>query len=186
MIQYKLKVELSQEVMLKVNEGDAGAIKQQEVMGALKGGIADKMLERQEENKERFESHKPPKINKGYMEDIKEQDSEQESVRTAKKDSKVVPAPVDGSQVQTKIKQLTEKKQKLQAQLTQMKDSKNVMDLKNHAMAGSTMGGHASTTKEGTFKLYHLIIMAVLGLLLGAYLQKTMFTGVKAVPETAA
>jgi response regulator of citrate/malate metabolism len=119
MIQYKLKVELSQEVMLKVNEGDpSAASKMQEVMGALKGGVVDRMMkdERQEEAKERFDSHKPPKINKGYMEDIKEQDSEQESNRASvRKDSKVVPTPVDGTQVQTKIKQLTEKKQKLQA-----------------------------------------------------------------------
>lgn len=122
MIQYKLKVDLSQEVMLKVNEGDPTAAgRMQEVMGTLKGGVADRMIkdDRQEEAKERFDSHKPPKINKGYMEDIKEQDSEQDSNRASmKKDSRVVPTPADGAQVQTKIKQLTEKKQKLQAQLT--------------------------------------------------------------------
>jgi hypothetical protein len=66
-----------------------------------------------------------------------------------------------------------------------MKDSKNVMDLKNHAMASSTSGGQTATTKEGAFKLYHLIMMAVLGLLLGAYLQKTMFEASAAIPAAS-
>ena len=56
-------------------------------MGSVKGTIADKMLrdnrdtkQHVEETKEKPDVSQPryPKINKGYMEDIKEQDSEQE------------------------------------------------------------------------------------------------------------
>jgi hypothetical protein len=56
-----------------------------------------------------------------------------------------------------------------------MKDSKNLNDLKNTAMAGNQSNSGASSKKEGSFKLYHLILMAVMGMMLGAYLQTTMF-----------
>jgi len=48
----------------------------------VSNNIVDKMLRdhRHEEQKER--SNPAPRINKGYMEDIKEQDSEQESNKT--------------------------------------------------------------------------------------------------------
>lgn len=56
-----------------------------------------------------------------------------------------------------------------------MKDSKNVMDLKKDAIPGSKPSYTATKSKEGGFKLYHVIMMAVFGLLMGAYLQVTLF-----------
>ena len=55
-----------------------------------------------------------------------------------------------------------------------MKDSKNVMDLKNNAMATGLQGSPASA-KEGGFKFFHLLLLAVLGIMLGAYVQLHVF-----------
>lgn len=58
MIQFKLKVDLSPEVMLKVNDGKEGvtpSAKQNEIFNTVKGNIADKMIRdnRHEESKEK-------------------------------------------------------------------------------------------------------------------------------------
>lgn len=60
-----------------------------------------------------------------------------------------------------------------------MKDSKNVLDLKHNAMSGTKANSGASTRSEGGFKLYHLLLTAVIGLMLGAYLQTTLFNQVQ-------
>ena len=68
MVQYKLKVELSTEVMDKVKSlsGEQGAeIRTSDVMNTLKGNMADKMLDhrpRKEDSKE--QPYIPPKISK--------------------------------------------------------------------------------------------------------------------------
>ena len=48
-----------------------------------------------------------------------------------------------------------------------MKDSKSVMDLKKDSMPGKT--STKAKPKDGGFMLYHLIMIGVLGLLMGAY-----------------
>jgi hypothetical protein len=62
-IQFKLKVDLSSEVLVKVNEGGEGepagqgaeVRRQNEIFSTVKGVVADKMLkdDRQEESKEK-------------------------------------------------------------------------------------------------------------------------------------
>jgi len=56
-----------------------------------------------------------------------------------------------------------------------MKDSKSVMDLAKQAMPSSSKPGTQSASKkqEGGFKLYHMLLMAVLGLIIGAYMSMT-------------
>ena len=50
-----------------------------------------------------------------------------------------------------------------------MKDSKNVMDMKKNAVHGARSSSFE--TKDSGYKLYHLLFMAIIGLMLGAYLQ---------------
>jgi len=55
-----------------------------------------------------------------------------------------------------------------------MKDSQSVLRLKEQALGtkGSpSSSGGAAIAKENGFKLYHLMIAAILGLLFGAYTQ---------------
>lgn len=63
-------------------------------MTNLKGNIADAILkeDRQEESKEKADFKKVPKVTKGSMEDIKEQDSEQESVQVKRESAPSVNA----------------------------------------------------------------------------------------------
>jgi hypothetical protein len=102
MIQFKLKVDLSPDVLSKISVGGDGVPipeqdivkqKQSDIFNSVKGNVADKMLkdDRAEETKETTQQ-RPPKINKGFMEDIKEQDSEQESQRNSVPPMKA-PAP---------------------------------------------------------------------------------------------
>jgi len=57
-----------------------------------------------------------------------------------------------------------------------MKDSKSILEMKKSALAssGTNTSSDGAVTKEGGFKLYHLLICFVLGLLLGAYAQVTL------------
>ena len=88
-IQFKLKVDLSQEVLNKIAELSQGADKPSEeakVAQTLKGNIADKMLS---------DSREPKKIPVPSMEDIKERDSEQSTPQQKKeaKPPQAAPAP---------------------------------------------------------------------------------------------
>lgn len=153
--------------------------KQDEIKLNIKANINDAMLKDDREREEPKEIKKVPKVTKGQMEDIKEQDSEQESVQQIKKEAPpVIQVPqtpaADNEQVQAKLKNLTEKKQKLQAQLARMKDSKSMMDLKKESIPAKPSGG-ASKQKKDEFKLYHLIMISVLGLLVGAFLQLKIY-----------
>ncbi len=121
MIQFKLSVNLSGEVTDKVNDGKAPQIevkaRTSDIYSTMKGNVADKMLrDTREESKEKTEKQKAPGITKGYMEDIKEQDSEAESNRNHPQLKQDISQ--DSGQIQAKIKVLSEKKNKLQAQLT--------------------------------------------------------------------
>ena len=58
----------------------------------------------------------------------------------------------------------------MDAQLERMKDSAKMMDLKNQSAPKTAA---VAKKKDPGFKLYHLILMSVFGLLLGAYLQVT-------------
>jgi len=78
--------------------------------------------------------------------------------------------PSDSVEIQKRVKALEEQKKNLQIQITKANDSKNMLDLKNTAMAGPSY--HASSdSKDGGFKYYHLLFIALFGLLFGAYVQ---------------
>lgn len=90
LVQYKLKVELSPEVqtMVKTSVDDdttpvaePATARKDQMMTNLKTTVADKMLvdhrDKHEESKAAMPRH--PRVGKGQMEDIKEQDSEQET-----------------------------------------------------------------------------------------------------------
>ena len=56
-----------------------------------------------------------------------------------------------------------------------MKDSKNLMDLKKQTVSSGKANSSAASNLEGGFKMYHLLIAAVVGLMLGAYIQLRFF-----------
>lgn len=116
------------------------------------------------------------KSGKGYMEDIKEQDSEQENAPTAQKASSSVaePSPSQilnpGETIQRKISEAQTKKYSLQTQLQRMKDSKSVLDMKQQAMPK----GRSATTKSASgYQMYHLLFVGVVAMILGAYVSLT-------------
>lgn len=55
-----------------------------------------------------------------------------------------------------------------------MKDSKSMMDLKKESIPAKPAGG-AMKQKKDEFQLYHLIMIGVLGMLLGAFLQLKIY-----------
>ena len=109
MVQYKLKVELNPEVQkqIMVAQEASGEViepvaqKQSEIFQSVKNNLADKVLQdtrdKYEESKEKPDIARPyPKVTKNYMEDIKEQDSEQEaphSVKSSPPQPQVIRAP---------------------------------------------------------------------------------------------
>jgi len=52
-----------------------------------------------------------------------------------------------------------------------MKDSKHILDLKKSAVGSKSLTSSGSSKAKEGFKFYHLLIMAILGLILGAYLS---------------
>lgn len=55
-----------------------------------------------------------------------------------------------------------------------MKESKKVLDLKNSAL-GKNGGSQVASSQK--FKLHHLILIGVIGMLVGAYAQLYYFSG---------
>jgi hypothetical protein len=120
-----LKVELSPEVgeAVKNANPDGEVSKQDNIMSNLKGTVADKMLadnrggSLQEESKEKPDVNQPryPKINKGYMEDIKEQDSEAENqYANVSKPTGTTPGP-GAENLSNVVNELTQKRNNLDA-----------------------------------------------------------------------
>ena len=99
LVQYKLKVELSPEVMAKVKSltGEQGSeIRATDVMNTVKGKVADKMLDHRvgrEDSKEQPDIPARQKISNSNLEEIKEQASEIDTPNT--KQSK--PASIQGA-----------------------------------------------------------------------------------------
>ena len=52
-----------------------------------------------------------------------------------------------------------------------MKDSKSVLDMKNSAIGRPASTTSNAVVKDDSFKLYHLLICAILGVVVGAYAQ---------------
>lgn len=52
-----------------------------------------------------------------------------------------------------------------------MKDSNKILDLKKSAVGQKQLSGAGSAKSKEGFKFYHLLIVAILGLILGAYLS---------------
>jgi hypothetical protein len=55
-----------------------------------------------------------------------------------------------------------------------LKESKKVLDLKNSAL-GKNGGSQVASSQK--FKLHHLILIGVIGMLVGAYAQLYYFSG---------
>lgn len=63
-----------------------------------------------------------------------------------------------------------------------MRDSASVMDMKNNAMGakGKNLNSSDASSSSG-FKAHHLMIVGVMGLMVGAYIQLYYFNGAKTV-----
>ena len=55
-----------------------------------------------------------------------------------------------------------------------MKDSKSVLDMKQQAMPNQPKGRTATTSSSG-YQVYHLFLVGVMALVLGAYVSLTYF-----------
>ena len=81
-------------------------------------------------------------------------------------------APVVPDQnIKRKISEMQAKKYSLSTELKRMKDSKRIMDMGKDARPSSGNAGSDSESKEGGFKFYHILIMMVIGMALGAYVS---------------
>jgi len=81
-------------------------------------------------------------------------------------------APVVPDQnIKRKISEMQTKKYSLTTELKRMKDSKRIMDMGKDARPSSGSAGSDSESKEGGFKFYHILIMMVIGMALGAYVS---------------
>ena len=120
------------------------------------------------------------------MEDIKEQDSDadiansgvyqsQKEVPKVAKASVATPKQPTNVNVSRKISEAQAKIYSLESQLSRLKNSKSVMDMKNEA-TGKPTAGADSTAQSGGFQLFHLIFAMVMGILIGAYLKAKVFT----------
>ena len=72
--------------------------------------------------------------------------------------------------IQQKIQEAQTKKYSLNSQLQRLKDSRSILEMKNSAVSSHSSGG-STPAAEGGFKLYHLIIVAILGLIVGSFAQ---------------
>jgi hypothetical protein len=89
--------------------------RQGEIYNSVKNNLVDKVLvdsrEKQEESKEKPDIARSayPKVTKNYMEDIKEQDSEQELPQAAKSETKASrPAPTPAVDNQALLRKISE------------------------------------------------------------------------------
>ena len=211
LVQYKLKVDLNQDVQKMILEGpQIKESKDDEITSTMTGNIKDKMLidsrdQRPEETKEKPEIarfSKPGSIKSNYtggnrMEDIKEQDSEAEVANSGifnaavtkgvtAKASVAAPKQTSNVNVTRKISEAQAKIYSLESQLARLKNSKSVMDMKNEA-TGKPAGGSSSIAASGGFQLFHLIFVMVVGILIGAYLKAKVFIDAPAgiIPQNA-
>lgn len=122
LVQYKLKVDLAPEVQQAIKAANGGEVippnvqKQNEVFNSLKGTITDKMVSDSRDSGKKEESKEKPdvamryanKSGKGYMEDIKEQDSEHENAPTVHKTTPTVDAVQQVSPSETIQRKISE------------------------------------------------------------------------------
>jgi len=105
------------------------------------------------------------------MEDIKEQDSEYENMTQMPNKNASKSETPGGNTIQRQLSEAVTKKYILQTQLNRLKDSKNILDFKNQAMGGGKVASGGSSSKGG-YKMHNLLAISVVGLMVGAYLQK--------------
>lgn len=103
------------------------------------------------------------------MEDIKEQDSEAEAQHQPQSAvAKPIPKPVGPEKtLSRKITEARTKAFSLKNEMKRLKGSKDVLTMKHQAMPRGGSGG--SLSSDG-YKLYHLVIVAIIAMLIGAYI----------------
>jgi len=80
--------------------------------------------------------------------------------------------PAEAQQsIQRKISEAQTKKYSLHQQLQRMRDSKNFIDMKNNAVGSKSSQSGSDLSSKSGYKLHHLMVVGVIGMLAGAYAQ---------------
>ena len=103
------------------------------------------------------------------MDEVKE-DSEENLHAMAQDAGRKRPAEAQQS-IQRKISEAQTKKYSLSQQLQRMRDSKNFIDMKNNAVGSKSSQSGSDLSSKSGYKLHHLMVVGVIGMLAGAYAQ---------------